>query len=224
MMAADTPHDPKGPRMPAQGRPRLDDSFAVRAARRIRSIPEKKENAMSPKTNVPDLADLSDEALDREVLSNARTMAVSQRDPHGSRPTREEGQRRLDSLSETIEAQTEDLAREIAIQLARGGGDVSLGTLAKFASLVALADPAHPAWASLEAEVSAPDRPDRGPVWSTTTDAEREGQKSEARNVYEAALARSVVLAAERERRRQVAEAVAMAEQLARYRARSRVS
>ncbi len=177
-----------------------------------------------PKVNTPDLSGLSDEALAREVLSNARTMATSQRDPHGSRPTREEGLRRVVALSASIAAQTGNLGREITIQLGRGEGNVALGDLSRYASLVALADPAHAAWASLAAEVAAPDRPDRGPIWSTDTDGERHGQKSEARHIHAAAMARSVVLADERERRRLVAETEIEAEQLARYRARSRVS
>ncbi len=213
-----------GPRAHAQDAPRLEESLHSRATRRLSNINEKRKHAMTTKTNVPDLADLSDERLAREIIINARTMAVSQRDPHGSRPTREEGLRRLASLSATIESQAANLGREITVQLGRGEGDVSLGTLAKFASLTSISDPSNPVWTALSTEVSAPGRPDRGPIWSTDTDLEREGEKSEARNVHAAAQVRSVALADERERRRLVAEAEIEAEQLARFRARSGTS
>ncbi len=179
---------------------------------------------MSPKMNAPDLSALSDEALAREVLSNTRTMNTSKRDPWHGRITRAEGLRRVAALSVTIEAQAAELAREITAQLAKGSGAVAPGDVARLHSLIAVAGPEHPVWSALEAEVSAPDRPDRGSLWSTTTDEERDGQASEARNVHAAAMARSLVLADEVERRRQDAEAAAEAEQLARYLARSRVS
>ncbi len=179
---------------------------------------------MSPKINTDDLSGLSDEAVAREILSNARAMATSQRDPWHGRPTRAEGLRRVAALSVTIEAQAAELAREITAQLAKGSGAVAPGDIARLTSLIAVAGPVHPVWSALAAEVAAPDRPDRGSLWSTTTDEERDGQASEARHIHAAAMARSVVLADERERRRLVAETEIEAEQLARYRARSRVS
>ncbi len=214
---------PAGPHRGAQGVPRLDDSFAVRATRRARSINEKRKNAMPPKANTPDLSGLSDDALAREITSTTYTVNTSQLDPHHGRPTREEGLRRVAALSGTIASQTHDLAHELTAQIAKGEGNVATGDLTRYAGLVALADPAHHVWTALLEEVSAPDRADRGPIWSTDTDAEREGQASEARNVHATAMARSVVLADEHERRR-IAEADAReVERLQRYRARSGV-
>ncbi len=178
---------------------------------------------MPPKVTTPDLSGLSDEALAREVISNARTMATSQRDPWHGRPTRQEGLRRVAALSVAIEAQAAELAREITAQLSKGSGAVAPGDVARLHSLIAVAGPEHPVWSALEAEVSAPDRPDIGSLWSTDTDEERDGQASEARNIHVAAKARSLVLADEVERRRQAAEFAREVEQLARYRARSGV-
>ncbi len=179
---------------------------------------------MSPKTNAPDLSDLSDEQLAREILSSTHTAATAARDPFHGRPTRAEGLRRVAALSASITAQTDELARELTAQLAKGSGAVAPGDLARYVGLIALADPSHHVWTSLAAEVSATDRADRGPIWSTTTDAEREGQKSEARNIHAAAMARSVVLADEHERRRLAEEDAREVERAANYRAKSGVS
>ncbi len=176
---------------------------------------------MSPKSSTPDLSGLSDEALEREIITCARTISTSQRDHHFNRPTREEGIRRVAALSGTIASQTGNLAREICVQLGRAEGNVATGDLTRLAGLVALADPSHPVWTALAEEIAAPDRADRGPIWSTTSDAEREGEKSEARNVHAAAQVRSVALADEQERRRGLEEMARESERLENYRAKA---
>ncbi len=179
---------------------------------------------MTPKSNNSDIAPMSDEALAREIIRNTYTVNDALRDPHHGRPTREEGLRRVAALSATIEAQTGNLTREITVQIAKGSGTVSLGDLSRYAGLVALADPSHHVWTALREEVSAPDRADRGAIWSTTTDAERHGEKSEARNVHAAAMVRSVALADEVETRRLAEAAEIEVERLARHRAKAGVS
>ncbi len=223
MTRADTSAHPAGSAMPSQGVPRLDDSFQSRATRRIRNI-HKQRSTMSTKASTPDLEGLSDDALAREILSTTYTIATSARDPHFGRPTKEEGLRRVGALSGTIESQTHDLAHELTAQLGKGEGTVATGDLARFASLIALADPSHPVWTSLLEAVSAPDHPARGPIWSTATDAERDGERAEALNSHAAATARLTVLADERERRRIAEEDAIEAERVANYRAKAGVS
>ncbi len=179
---------------------------------------------MTPKTSAPDLSGLSADALAREIITCTRVINTSQRDPHFGRVTREEGLRRVAALSASIAAQTGNLAREIAIQLGKAEGNVATGDLTRYSGLVALADPSHPVWTALAAEVSAPERSDRGPIWSTTTDAERDGEKAERGNLAAEARARLSELSDERERRRQAEAAEIEVERLARHRAKSGVS
>ncbi len=176
------------------------------------------------KTAAPVLADLDDAQLARGVHAAQYVVNVGGRDPHHGRVTREEGARRLDALRAGIAAQAADSATEIVRLLAKSGDTVPVAELARYAGLLALADSAHPAWSALASEVAAPDRADSGPIWSTDTDAARDGEQSERMNALEAARTRLPELTDETERRRQVAEDALEAERLERHRARQGVS
>ncbi len=206
--------------MPHPGAPRLDDSFAVRATRRARSINEKKENAMTPKANTPDIATMSDDQLARDLHAAQYVVNAGGRDPSFGRATREEGLRRLDVLRAGIAGQVAESTSEIVRLVAKSGEARPVSELARLAGLLALANPKHSAWAALASEVAAPDRPDRGPNWSTTTDAEHDAEQSERASTRAAARGRLVELTGERERRRLIAEAELEAERVARYTAR----
>ncbi len=179
---------------------------------------------MSKKTDTITPDELTDEELAREIGAAQRIINGAGRDPSFGRPTREEGQRRLDALRDRFAGGLASAsATEIIRQLAKSGDTVPTAELARFAGLHALADPAHPAWDALAFEICAPDRPGHGPIWSTGTDAERDAGKSARADALASARTRLVELTASAERRRQVASDEIEAERIARYRARSGV-
>ncbi len=180
---------------------------------------------MTPKTkNKPtDLADMSDDELAYDLRMATRVVNAGLRDPHHGRVTAEEGHRRLGKARANIAERVDAGATAIVHDLGRAEGNVNIDTLTRYASMHHLAANAA-AWEYLAATIDAPQRSDTGPVWSLPTDAERLAERdAQVRAVADADIRLSELLA-EVERRRQVDEDAADAEQLARYRARSRTS
>ncbi len=171
--------------------------------------------------NAPGLTSITDDALALETLAAQRIINLGGRDrEHFNQPTREEGLRRLHKVGHALAGQVEELAREVARQLARGEGDVSTDTLTRYAALFALATPDHPALDHLATVIAAPPPAGESDPWGFRTDAEAVAEKSDRGQLAEDARARLIVLTDEIERRRLIVEAEREAERLARYVAR----
>ncbi len=172
-----------------------------------------------------DPTSLTDAALAQEALTVQRIINLGGRArEHFNQPTREEGLRRLHKVGDALSDQVEELAREVARQLAKGEGDVSTDTLTRYAALFALAAGDHPALDHVATVIDAPVPPSESDPWGYRSDAEANAAKSERASTLAAARARLVELTAERERRRLAVEAEEEVERLARHRAKSGVS
>ncbi len=175
---------------------------------------------MTPKTKTK-MADLTDEQLAAETLADQRIINLGGRArEHFNQPTREEGLRRLHKVGHALTGQVEELAREVARQLAKGEGDVSTDTLTRYAALFALAAGDHPALDHVATVIDAPVPPSESDPWGYRSDAEANAAKSERASTLAAARDRLPELTGERERRRLIAEAELEAERVARYTAR----
>ncbi len=180
---------------------------------------------MSKKTDTITPADLTDEELARETIADQRIINLGGRArEHFNRPTREEGLRRLHKVGHALTGQVEELAREVARQLAKGEGDVSTDTLTRYAALFALAAGDHPALDHVATVIDAPVPPSESDPWGYRSDAEANAAKSERASTLAAARVQMIVLTAEAKRRRIAAEDAIEVERLERHRASRGVS
>ncbi len=208
--------------MPSQGRPRLEDSLAVRATRRAN---ERRSSTVTPKTKTKttDLAAMSDDDLAHDLRIATRIINVGLKDRHHGRVTAEEGHRRLGKARANIAERVEAGASAIVHDLGRAEGTVHIDSLTRFAALHHLASSAA-AWECLATTIDAPTPSDQGPIWALATDAERVAERAEMVRVLADANVRVSELLVEVERRRAVDEDAHEAERIARYRARQGVS